>query len=193
MKKNANLKAILITLVLFLVLITVEKTVFARAPNDNYDDNYEENDVYTSAYDFSAFENTWLSTINGYGVQLDDDWYEIYLDPEYRRLIVYCSCSGGITELGLYDKNCTFIQSYTYYGPSNYSHQLYLNLPHPSSGTYYIKVSGNNIGNEYDLKWFEDEESPLKIPGYNIILLLGLACIISIISVKRIKKFGMIK
>ena len=52
------------------------------------DDNYEENDTLSTAYDLSSMETTWLSTINGYGIQTDDDWYRIYVTSGYEEVVV---------------------------------------------------------------------------------------------------------
>jgi len=48
------------------------------------DDHYEENDTLAAAYDLSSDEQTWLSTINGYGIQADRDWYRIEVTPGMR-------------------------------------------------------------------------------------------------------------
>jgi len=114
------------------------------------DDNYEENDAYTSAYDFSAHKNVWLSTVNGTGVQIDDDWYEIYIDPGYEQLIVDLTFThiADNLDLGIYDSTGTLVTEST--SSTNNEHIDYVL---PSSGTYYIKVDGNDIGNEYDLRW----------------------------------------
>ena len=164
------------------------------------DDNYEPNDTYWSAYNISSYEGTWLSAIDGLGIQADNDWYEICIDPGNERLVInltFTHAEGNI-QLEVYDSNIDFI---------TYSHSItdneYIDYIVPSSGTYYLLIWYNPAGNEYDLWWDDlpvidapisstggggggggggDEES---IPGYNVFILIGAVCVISIILVKK--------
>ncbi|MFX1478438.1 MAG: pre-peptidase C-terminal domain-containing protein [Promethearchaeota archaeon] len=114
------------------------------------DDNYEENDAYTTAFDFSANINVWLSTVDGTGVQFDDDWYEIYVGPGYEQLIVDLTFShtADNLDLGIYDSSGTLITEST-----STTDNEHIDYVLPSFGTYCIRVYGNDIGNEYDLRW----------------------------------------
>ncbi|MFO7889180.1 MAG: carboxypeptidase regulatory-like domain-containing protein [bacterium] len=114
------------------------------------DDNYEENDDYTTAYNLSSYEGTWLSSINGSGVQLDEDWYEIYVDPGelYLNIDVIFNHSDGNIDIGIYNGSLTWLG-----WASSTTDNESLNLILPQGGTYYIKVHWGNAGNTYDLKW----------------------------------------
>lgn len=52
------------------------------------DDFYEPNDSIFSAYDLVAYEGRWLSSIRGVGVAADDDYFEVEVEPSFRRLLV---------------------------------------------------------------------------------------------------------
>ncbi|MCB0393786.1 MAG: hypothetical protein KDD25_04475, partial [Bdellovibrionales bacterium] len=72
-----------------------------------FDDAYEPNDYISSAYPFYADENVFLSSIGGYGVANDDDYFEIYVDPNYRDLDVDLYGAGsycGDIDLKVYDE-----------------------------------------------------------------------------------------
>ncbi|MEC4986714.1 MAG: Calx-beta domain-containing protein, partial [Oscillatoria sp. PMC 1076.18] len=115
------------------------------------DDNYEENDTRTTAYNLSANERTWLSNLDGLGIASDEDWYKIDITPGYENLVVdlqFAHADGDI-DLKVYDANGNFVAG-SYSITDNESIDTIL----PSSGTYYLKVypySGS--GNTYDLWW----------------------------------------
>ena len=54
----------------------------------NADDNYEPNNTLDAAYDLSNSEQTWLDTIDGPGIQADDDWYKIEVKPGFERVLI---------------------------------------------------------------------------------------------------------
>ncbi|MFX1479011.1 MAG: pre-peptidase C-terminal domain-containing protein [Promethearchaeota archaeon] len=114
------------------------------------DDNYEENDDYISAYDLSGDKNVWLNTIDGYGVQFDDDWYEFTIDPDYTQLIADLTFThiADNLDLEIYDSTGTLIIAST-----SSTDNEHIDYVLPFSGTYYIRVYGNDIGNEYNLRW----------------------------------------
>ncbi|MFX1489015.1 MAG: pre-peptidase C-terminal domain-containing protein [Promethearchaeota archaeon] len=150
------------------------------------DDNYEENDVYTSAYDLSNHKNMWLRNVDGNGVQMDEDWYKISIVPGYEQLIVDLTFAHTADDLDLeiYDSTGTFVTGST---SSTDNEQIDYLLP--SAGIYYIRVYGNNIGNEYDLRW---NSIPPKtdgiIPGYNLMFLLVVIIMITIASIRKFYK-----
>ena len=120
------------------------------------DDNYEENDADTTAYDLTSYEDTWLSTIDGYGVQLDYDWYEIYVDSGFEEVVVdviFTHASGDI-DVGLIDSALSLVAAST-----STTDNEYIDVIVPSSGTYYIYIEGDNTGNTYDLLW--DDLTPI--------------------------------
>ena len=114
------------------------------------DDLYEPNNYMSSAYDLSSNENTWLSTIDGYGVQADDDWYMINVTSGYERVIVdlqFTHADGNID-----------VELFDVYGNSvvwsvSSTDNEYIDYVVSAPGTYYIKVYQNNDGNTYDLWW----------------------------------------
>jgi len=151
------------------------------------DDNYEPNNDYTQAYDLSSYEGIWLSTIDGLGVQADDDWYEIYITPGNERLVVELTFShaAGDIDIDVYDASLTLITD-----SWSMTDNEYINYIVPSSGTYYLLIYWGDAGNEYDLKWAGQSPgggSP-GIPGYNVLILFGSIFTISIILIKKLNK-----
>ena len=67
------------------------------------DDNSEENDTPLQAYDLSSQPQTWLSDIDGPGIQADDDWYRIEVLPNKERVTIDCrfTTSEGDIDLQL--------------------------------------------------------------------------------------------
>jgi len=53
-----------------------------------FDDNYEENDDWSSSYDLTAFMGMWLSSVDGSGIQSDDDFFRIDIASGFEHLIV---------------------------------------------------------------------------------------------------------
>ncbi len=114
------------------------------------DDAYEDNDARTSAYDLVNNETEWLTDINGTGVQSDEDWYEIYVNSGYERVVVNCTFdhSQGDIDLALYDSDGFSVDS-----SSSTSDNETIDTTVVSSGTYYIRVYFSDAGNTYDLRW----------------------------------------
>ncbi len=119
------------------------------------DDNYEENDVRLSAYDISSYEQTWLSSIDGLGIQADNDWYEIYITPGDERLIVTLTFSdaAGDIDLAVYDSGGSPVTD-----SESITDNEYIDYVLSSSGTYYLLVYYEDAGNSYDLRW--DDQDP---------------------------------
>ncbi len=120
------------------------------------EDNYEENDDYTTAYDLSTYEQYWLDTIDGYGLQADDDWYEIDITSGFENLTVICTFShaAGDIDLQVYASDGSTLIT----GSASVTDNEYIITVLPSSGTYYIRVYGANAGNTYNLWW--DDTAP---------------------------------
>ncbi len=114
------------------------------------DDNYEENDTMATAYDLSNSETVWLSSINGYGIQGDDDWYKIYITTGYERLLLNCNFThtDGNIDIAVYNSAGTLIRSST-----TLTDNETIDFLLPASGTYYIRVYNGNARNTYNLQW----------------------------------------
>ena len=120
------------------------------------DDNYEENDTSNAAYDLSSDEGTWLRNIQGLGIQSDDDWYEIYVDAGYERVMVnldFVHADGDI-DLALYDSTGSELDF-----SAGISDEESIDYVVPVPGTYYLKVYYEDNGNTYDLWW--DDVQPV--------------------------------
>ncbi|MCX7014800.1 MAG: pre-peptidase C-terminal domain-containing protein [Candidatus Sumerlaeota bacterium] len=124
------------------------------------DDKYEENDSLSQAYDLSGRPQTWLSTINGSGVQLDDDWYRIQASSGALRLQVDCRFTNaqGDIDIALYDAAGTLLASST--GTTD---REFIDVTVASAGYYYVRVYGPNAGNPYDLWWTAVATTPARI------------------------------
>lgn len=114
------------------------------------DDNYEENDTLETAYNLSSQERTWLSSINGFGIQSDDDWYKIDVTSGYENVLVDCQFthSAGDIDIALYNASGNELTSST-----STSDDEYIDCVVPSPGIYYIKVYYDDAANTYDLWW----------------------------------------
>ncbi len=122
------------------------------------DDWYEPNDSLQAPHDFSNDASTNLSSINGLGVQLDDDWYMIFVDPQVTRVIVLLDFShaAGDLDVELLDSSGNVLSS-AVSGDNDEN----INYVVPNGGYYYIKVYGYldiDTGNSYDLSW--DDQTP---------------------------------
>ena len=118
----------------------------------NIDDAYEQNDTRLTAYDLSFNEQTWLSNLQGLGVQADDDWYEINITPGFENLQVdlqFAHADGDI-DLQVYDALGNLVGS-----AASATDNEFLNINLASSGTHYLRVYGFNgdTNNTYDLWW----------------------------------------
>jgi len=127
------------------------------------DDAYEENDTLATAYDLSAGEDTFLSSIAGSGIQADDDWYEINITPGFERLQVeldFLHANGDI-DLQVYDASGTLITSAT-----SVTDDEFIDVVLANSGTHYLRVYGGigNTSNTYDLIW-DDIAPPVNLTG----------------------------
>jgi len=153
------------------------------------DDNYEENDDPTTAYDLSQWEHTELRYVNGYGLQYDNDWYRIAIDSGRTHLNVYLTYDYQEGPIGveIYKWDYSKITSnFTMKDNEFISYKL------PSNGTYYVRIIGDTSGNVYNLVWSarESYDDEMMIPGYNILIMLsaifGVATIITV-KLKRSK------
>jgi len=132
------------------------------------DDNYEPNNSIESAYDLTSDEWTWLSTIDGYGVLADDDWYEIYVTSGEERVVVdlrFTHADGDI-DLALVDASGTTLAT-----SASTTDEEYIDFTVPASGKYYIKVYlySGNAGNTYDFWW---DDTPINRTSTNHMIIL---------------------
>ncbi len=115
-----------------------------------YDDAYELNNTRQTAYYLGFDQDVWLSNIDGLAVQGDDDWYEIYVESGYERLVVdlqFTHAQGDI-DLGVYDANGDLLTS-----SRGVSDNESIDTVLPNAGTYYLKVFYGDGENSYNLKW----------------------------------------
>jgi hypothetical protein len=115
------------------------------------DDLYEENDTRGTAwYPGRNWEQEWLSSIDGLGIQSDEDWYEIYVSSGYERVLVDCrfAHADGDIDIALHDSLGTLLDS-----SESTTDDEDIDYCVAGGGTYYIKVYYGNAGNTYDLWW----------------------------------------
>ena len=120
------------------------------------DDAYEDNDAFGFEYDLSAYEDTYLDTVDGYGYQADDDWYEIYVAPGDERLqveVLFTHADGNI-DVGVYNSTGSLVT-----WNNSATDNEYMDYVVSSPGTYYLRVLGPNQGNVYNL-WWDDVYVP---------------------------------
>lgn len=114
------------------------------APID--EDAYEANDTFYTAYDLSNLSSgTQLQDHNGPGIQKDNDWYKLSIDPAETALSVNLQKTGedlGAINLKLYNHRGYVVATTEAEG------WLYYNGP-VGQGTYYLLVRGENSGQSY--------------------------------------------
>jgi len=130
--------------------------IWVNAGGVPIDDNYEENDNVGNAYDLTSYAAWWLSDVNGTGIQWDEDWYRVYLDPGEERISVELEFNHSLGDIDLevyyYDGILILLD-----GSYSVDDNEYIDVDAPKSGRYYIRVYSyfDDRGNEYDL-WWED-------------------------------------
>ncbi|WP_094674510.1 peroxidase family protein [Hydrocoleum sp. CS-953] len=117
------------------------------------DDNYENNNSIQQAFDFSENEQTLLSNINGLGVALDNDFYEIEATEGSLDIFVELTFNHneGNLDLFLFDSTGNEIAS-----SNSLDDNEIIDFTVDKAGTYYIQVTsgdGTFSGNTYDLFW----------------------------------------
>ena len=122
-----------------------------QATSGPSDDNYEENDIRAEAY-YPGYdwEQTWLSDIEGAGIQSDDDWYRIEVESGFEHVTVTClfTHAEGDIDIALCDSSGTELSdSYSITDNEVIDHVV------PNAGAYYIQVYYGDAGNSYDLWW----------------------------------------
>lgn len=114
------------------------------------DDNYEENDDWSSAYDLTAFMGIWLSSVDGSGIQSDDDFFKINIATGFKHLIVELMFvhSTGDIDLEVWDSTQVVIA-----WDNSVDDNEYIDIIVPNPGTYYLRLHYGNMRNSYDLRW----------------------------------------
>jgi hypothetical protein len=167
---------ILRRLVLVLGISILFSSPFFMVVNARADDAYEENDTWDTAWHpVSTWARTWLSDINGLGIQADEDWYRIDVDPASVRLQVDCrfTHAEGDIDIELYDSSVPPVRVAI---SESADDDEFIDVTISSGGTYYIRVFFSDVGNTYDLRWDDltedayEENDTLETawhPGYN--------------------------
>ncbi len=122
------------------------------------DDNYEPNDILEDAYDLSNYPATWLSNLDGAGIQYDRDWYKISVEEGFEKLVLDLEADDEIS-LTVFDEEENYVNKFNIDEPQTIEEIL------PGGGDYYLKVdSYSDTGTSYDMQW-NDVAAPLNIIG----------------------------
>jgi hypothetical protein len=128
------------------------------------DDAYEQNDTRIHAFHPGFnWEATPLSSINGPGVQSDDDWYRIDVTPGgYERVIIDCLFAHveGDVDIALHNSSGAVLASSL--GVTDSEH---IDFTVAGTGTYYIRVFGSDNGTTYDLTWDDLRRAAARPPN----------------------------
>ena len=129
------------------------------------EDLYEPNNTLSTAFT-GLPEGIWLSSLEGPGLQRDDDWYRISVtDSARRRVVVDCTFihSEGDIDIVLYDADGTQLVY-----PWTTTDNEQIDFVVPSTGYYYVKVCFANAGNAYDLRWITLDYAPPSLSYLSI-------------------------
>ncbi|MBM4382229.1 MAG: matrixin family metalloprotease [Deltaproteobacteria bacterium] len=129
------------------------------------DDAYEENDDYAEAWDNGgvSWEGFWLSSLDGPGVQLDDDYYRIDVSPGQERVVATLQLRNSEGNIDLFLENAAG-QILASSASTADREEIDMVVP-AGGGTYFLVVVaypyvGGGAGNSYDL-WWDDLVPPL--------------------------------
>ena len=143
---------------------TTSSTTTTTIPGD---DAYEENDTQLTAWPSTYYnwENTWLSNIDGSGIQSDQDWFAIDVAPGNERvqIDVRFSHATGDIDIALVDSDGGYLR----YSTSSTDNEFIDYHVLPGGGQYYILIysgigGSDGFGNSYDLWW--DDLPPSNPP-----------------------------
>ena len=137
-KWNFIVKIFLLFLVIGVIFLSVSPFVNAL------EDPYEDNNGYVNAYDLNSNAGNWLSDIGGRGYQNDYDWYLV--DLSLDRLVV-CFTGDIIIQLSRSGDVYNFV-----YDNSDFERGM-MDVEPSGLGIWYIRISGSDEGNSYDLYW----------------------------------------
>ena len=123
------------------------------------DDNYEPNNNRTAACDLTLHERVWLHLINGYGIQADDDYYEIYVNSDIIHILCTFTDAQGDIDIALLNSAGNLVD---YSESTTDNEEIIFDASSLGHGTYYIVVYFDDAGNQYDLWW---DDKPLEDPA----------------------------
>lgn len=128
-------------------------TSFIAAENEDF---YEENDTLETAFDFSSMPARFLSRIEGFGFQSDEDWFKIRAEVEddVIDVLLQADQSGGNLILELFNSEGTQL---AISDDTTGDESTIYELNTASEADYYIRVTGDNAGTQYDLRWVSRE------------------------------------
>ncbi|CAA6679984.1 MULTISPECIES: DUF1573 domain-containing protein [unclassified Lentimonas] len=121
------------------------------APEDNYESNNTFEDPST-ALSSASQRGVLLSNVNGFGTQLNADWYRISVPSGQNMVTVQCDFihyADGNIDMAIYTGNGNPVATAT----SSSSNETITFLAAASGGTYLIQITGENAGVNYDLSW----------------------------------------
>jgi hypothetical protein len=141
--------------------------------SNRIEDNYEENDSLGGSFALGTQDQRSLSSIDGNGTQTDEDWYSFVIEDGNFGLrfdLEFTHAEGDI-DLEILDSlgNLVALSRST-----NDNESINYNAP-LVPGTYYARIYGSNVGNQYDFFWVdfnEDvyEENDIRAEAYDISL-----------------------
>ncbi len=138
---------------------------------DPIEDNYEENDNFLEPYNISSNEGRYLSSLAGYGFQLDPDWYAVNIPSNASKVeatLFHVAADGDMDLFFSRDEGATLFRSE---GGGNTESIVW---DDPEAGDYTLTVIGENRGNFYNLLWdityFEDnyEENDTQAEAFDL-------------------------
>lgn len=135
-----------------------EFAVTGEGIQGTFDDEYEENDTLATAADISFDEQTIIT-----GRQADEDWYRIYVNPGFTRILVnldFAHAEGDI-DLSLHDSTGMVLAESAGAGDSES-----IDLEVGAGGDYYLRVHYANAWNQYELCW--DDVRPVVDPDIEL-------------------------
>ncbi|TFH29768.1 MAG: hypothetical protein E4G98_03270, partial [Promethearchaeota archaeon] len=114
------------------------------------DDIYEENNDRMSAHVIA--EDTIYNC-----VQMDEDWFEIEIQSGFENITieVHFSDIEGNIDIELYNSAGDLIE-----GSDSDNNDESIKIVLGNSGMYYIRVAGDNFGQNYDIIWMGEEITP---------------------------------
>ena len=117
---------------------------------DPIEDNYEDNDDFLELYNLSNNEGRWLSSVDGYGTQLDPDWYQISIPSNAAKIVATLSFieADGNMDLSLSKK-----EGPTHFVSNGGGNTETITWEDPIPGQYALTVTGDRRGNFYNLLW----------------------------------------
>ncbi|MCK5356517.1 MAG: pre-peptidase C-terminal domain-containing protein [Methyloprofundus sp.] len=132
-------------------IMTANRSVNAEYISTPAEDNYEPNNTLADAYNLTNKNAQWLATVNGIGIQRDDDWYKINVPTGQERLMIdlLFQQDDGVIYVELVDSSGTLLAS-----SHDTSNIQTIDYTVPSAGSYYIRtLIAYGGGGSYDLRW----------------------------------------